>query len=366
MLFISYTLLLILIILISELTLRKLYSHKLWHQAFDDEYALQKHDERGWAPIPHCQFDFHHRYLKGKNRVHFNNLGCHAHQDYKKQKDNETLRIALFGDTTAVSYELTAEKTIAATLETLLNKKYPNRKIEVLNVSCKNYNTAQLYQWWHQELADFRIDIVLYLFVTNHPRRNITLHESGKPEIFSRPLFTIDANGKKHISAKPHPVNINDMIYMLEDERIENIEGKPKSYARRLIDYSIILSFLEDFRLGKISTRNYKDRKEIKTLEKDNVKQKNDGDDSISPPYQWQLTEDILKQWSSGVKKTGANFLVVPFLNYYHAGEGRLLRPYNDHPFGLNFDDITERKHLPQIAHDCGFNQPVRLDRTIA
>ncbi|MDH5216081.1 MAG: hypothetical protein OEX19_00145 [Gammaproteobacteria bacterium] len=315
---------------------------------FDDNQMLESHSIRGWSPRRDTTFLFHHRYLSYSNKVSLNNYGFHQECISPNSKEEGCIRIGLFGDSTLLGVEHDIEYTIPAKLRNMLINRFPGKKIEVFNVSCKDYCTEQLMQWWNELSGELGLDIVVYLFVTNHPRRNITIHESGKGRIFLKEVVSPVQTSITERLRVDGVTHINDMIYVDEVGCIQYEKGSDAGILYRVVNNSWILAKLEQIYFGNTRLRKYKDRKEIKTIDVDS-----DLEDVVFP-YHWRITERILENWASTVRNKGAEFIVVPFLNYYHAGERRLYEE-NDHPFGINFEYIPERRFLPEISKRCGF-----------
>jgi hypothetical protein len=337
-------------VVLIETYLRFQNPYRLWSKAFDESKAIASHPTRGWAQRKNLNFIFHHRYLNHTNNVHFNALGMHDRREYVKEKEPGSLRIALFGDTCAAGYELPADQTIAAQLEKQLAGHLKSRRVEVMNVSTRYYCTAQLYQWYIDEIAAYKPDIVIYLFATNHSRRNITLHESGKPVEISQPVFRLDSKNGIERSPFEIPRHPNDMIYLDADWKIRKIPGKTDtSFYQFLLNMFHIVSFLDDCYYGKNKLRKLKDRSEIKDIEKRSAKAASARQEA-DIPYQWKLTKILLQMWAAAVDDHDAQFIVAPFLTRYHVGADNTFQDdVIEHSLGFNFDQIPERRFLPDI-----------------
>lgn len=338
------------LLLLAEAWLRRSNPYRLWSSAFDEASVTEPHPTRGWAQRRNLDFIFRHRYLRVPNRVHFNNLGMHDSRDYSIAKPPGTLRVQLFGCTTAAGWELPADLTISSQLEALL-RRHLNQPVEVMNASARNYCTAQLFHWFVEELAAHEPDLVVYHFNTNHPRRNITFHESGKSVRLHQPVCIPSPDGGiQHLRTDP-PTHPNDMIFLNSRWEVERIPGRTDpSLHRWLLDHLHLYCALEDLLLGPVRLRRFKDRAEIKDIEKREFVP-NPVRSLDAMPYQWRATAAILAKWVEAVRRAGAQFLMVPHLAFYHAGVGRLYTG-SDHPWGFDFDNIPERRYLPLIARN--------------
>jgi hypothetical protein len=339
-------------LLFTELWLRRSNPYRLWSSAFDEASVMDPHPTRGWAQRRHLDFVFYHRYLPVPNRVSFNNLCMHDTRDYAVSKAPGALRVQLFGCTTAAGWESPPDLTISSQLEALL-RHHVGRPVEVMNASARNYCTAQLYHWYVEELAAYEPDLVIYHFNTNHPRRNITFHESGKSMPFHQPVYALAPDGGIQLQRTDPPTHPNDMIFLNSRREIERIPGRTdRSLHRWLRDNLHLYCALNDFFQGPTRLRRFRDRVEIKDIEK---REFTPGVSTSldAMPYQWRITAAILARWAEAVREAGARFLIVSHLAFYHAGEERLYAG-SDHPWGFDYGEIPERRHLPLIARHLG------------
>lgn len=336
---------------LTEVVLRRRNPYRLWTSAFDDASVTDPHPTRGWVHKGNLDFTFYHRYLPQPNAVHLNNLGMHDSRDYARAKPRGTVRVALFGGSTAVGYELPAESTTAAQLAALLSRAHPDVRFEVMNAAVRNYCTSQLYHWYVEELAAYEPDVIVYHFNTNHPRRNVTLHESGKPIPHHQPAYVLDPSGEIRLLSTDPPTHPNDMIFLNDRWEIERIPGHTdRSLYRWLCNHLHIYSALEEVLLGPVRLREFRDRAEIKDIDK-----RPRGSGIPTPvdamPYHWQVTATILGKWAEAARRSGSHFLIVPHLAFYHAGASQLNGGVR-HPYGLDYEEIPERRHLPGIARE--------------
>ena len=183
----------------AELMLRRAGPYRLWSDAFDEASIMLPHPRRGWKQKPGHSFRFHHRYLKKPVDIALNDLGMRDGHDYEREKPAGTFRVLLMGGTTSAGWELEAHETQAAQLQQKLAQLLPDRRIEVMNGSGRLYSTGQLYNWYVEELAIYKPDLVIYYFNINHPRRTASVHESGKSPLLSQPVYRTRDDGKLNL-----------------------------------------------------------------------------------------------------------------------------------------------------------------------
>lgn len=337
-----------LLVVTIEIGLRYRFPYRLRGAAFEESSVVDSHPTRGWTQRGNVEFTFHHRYLSQTNKLRFNNLGLHAPNDCEPSKPANTIRLILFGGSASAGWELPANHTIAAQLESILNQRAGEMKWQVWNASARNYCTAQLYDWYLDSFAQCQADFIVYYFNTNHPRRNITLHEGGKDVVFHQPVFAFDTDQQwtKHEHASP--LHKNDLIYFDADGSIKHIAGQDsRSLHRRVCDRVQLYDRLEEAIIGPFSLRRLSDRQEIKDLEKRELGIDVQSVDRL--PYHWRATAELIKRWAAAVKRNRSRFLIVPHLHYYYAGGGSVDATC-DHPANFSYETIPERRFLPLIA----------------
>lgn len=339
----------------AELALRRANPWRLWRHAFDEASAMEPHPTRGWMQRPGHRFRFHHRYLRRPVDIRFNRLGLHDATEYATDKGADVYRVALMGCTTAVGWELPVDQTLAARLRDTLQARLPGRRVEVMNAAVRLYGTGQLFDFYDQEIAAYRPDLVLYYLNLNHPRRTITAHESGKSPVLSQPVWGLDDQGELTRVAVEPATHTNDMVFLDEDGTIRRQPGRTeRSVHRWLLDRSHLYTWLDDFRQGPVRLRHWRDRVEIKDME---VRSLRDGvlGHMADLPYQWRIVARLLDRWNAAVQAGGGRLVVAPHLTYYNVRGGALFKPVPQHPWGFTFDTIPERRYAGFLARHLGF-----------
>jgi hypothetical protein len=231
----------------------------------------------------------------------------------------------------------------------------PDRRIEVMNASARLYSTGQLYNWYIDEIAAYQPDLVVYYFNINHPRRTITFHESGKAPSLSQPVFKLTPEGELDMLPTEPTSHSNDMIFLNEEGDCVREAGRTdRSFHRHLLNWSHIYTALDDWRQGQVELRQFKDRKEIKDIERRQFRS-GSPDELSELPYQWQVVAALLKEWSTRLKALNTPFIVMSHLAYYCTRGGALFDEHADHPWGFAFEEIPERRYLSFLAERLGF-----------
>lgn len=330
-------------ILLFELLLRFLNPYRLFIDKFDESEYCDQDSLLGWKPSPNVHFIYFHKYLKRRKvRVVQNSLGLPTSSEYSRKKPpNVDFRILYFGETTSIGWELSEDKRIYSLLEKKLNAEFKSN-IEVIPIMARNYCSSQLYTWFMSVFKFYEYDLIVYNFNENNPRRSVTFHESGKPLSLSQPLILFESDKPKYIQS-PTITNNNDMAYLDANLSPVFLPGcTDRSFLAFLRNNFHIYQFLEDQFLGKLRLRRFKDRNEIKDIEKWN------NPSSTDYPYQWKIFKDTLSSFARN-KSKNVRFMIVPNLQYYHAGNN-WLQSSTVHPWGFNYSEIPSRLYLSQIA----------------
>lgn len=113
---------------------------------------------------------------------HINSQGMRADRDYPREKPEGVCRIALFGDSFFMGYELDLQDTLAARLEHALNAQA--KAVEVLNFAVSGFGTAESLQTLEAYANEFSPDIVLLEWdrsdYDDNIRANLFQLEDGK------------------------------------------------------------------------------------------------------------------------------------------------------------------------------------------
>jgi len=119
--------------------------------------------------IPNARY--WHQTPEVKVQYRINSQGMRADRDYPLQKPAGTCRIALFGDSFFVGYELDLKDTFATQLEQQLRAEGFNA--EVLNFSVSGFGTAEMLRQYEKVGRTFDPDIVLFEWHSTDPDDNV-------------------------------------------------------------------------------------------------------------------------------------------------------------------------------------------------
>jgi|TARA_B100001964_G_scaffold79653_1_gene89951 hypothetical protein len=265
------------------------------------EYPMfQTHDyHRGFSLRPNASG----WWLKeGKAHVKINKQGLRD-KEYKKNKDKNTFRIAVLGDSFAEARSIPIEKTFWFLMENELNFcKQNKKKIEVINFGVTEYSTAQQLLTLRHHVWDYEPDIILLAFFSGNDISDNSKILSNKNY---RPFF----------------------VYKNNDLVLDNSFRTSKSYLLlkswtgqvivKLTDYSRIAQFLKEIYIKQHLKKQRNNRnKEIDNKE-NSLNEPGISYNQIYNPIQkkwkeaWLITESIIKLMNEEVKENGSKFFVA-------------------------------------------------------
>ncbi len=310
---------------------------------FDEGDVVVKDKELGWKQKANVTFRFYHRYNKFISSVcKFNNFGILDNIDYKKKKKKK-IRIALFGDTYFAGYDYGFTVSFQKIIREEIQKINPN--VEVIFCFQRNYNTYQLFNFYKKFLNKFEIEHAIYIFNSNHPRRNITIHEATKNLKITYPYYNFkDLKNIKNVVVK----HKNDLVYINDENEIiykKHDNNFFSWFANFVYNNFYIYSYFSDKITGKNNLRKYKNISEIKNIEKKNkINLKN-------YPYQWKVTSKILLEWNNCLRKNNTKFhLVRNLINYQY--DLNLTK----HQLSFSNNKLPEIYYLKDISKKIGIN----------
>lgn len=259
---------------------------------------LRPHPVYGWLYKPHLSGWYR---LEGKAWLEINERGFRdvAHSF---EKPAGTYRIAVLGDSYTAAQEVDFEARFSQVLERLLNDRNDTaKKVEVINLGCSGFGTAEELLVWRNEARLYEPDLVLLAFLTgnditdNAPR--LELHP--RP----RPFFEL-----KDGALEP------DESFRESDQYIARTSRKWQAIYW-LLDHSRLAQLLNIARLRFRSASAAPAEAAIP------------GDDPglnvgvYSPPQDtaweeaWEITEALVARLDAEVRSAGAEFVVVTLSN---------------------------------------------------
>lgn len=119
--------------------------------------------------IPHARY--RHRTPEVDVEFRINGQGMRADRDFPAGRQAGICRIAVFGDSFFMGYELNLEDSFAARLEERLGRKRFNA--EVLNFSVSGFGTAEMIRHYERLGRRFEPDVVIFQWHVSDPDDNV-------------------------------------------------------------------------------------------------------------------------------------------------------------------------------------------------
>lgn len=169
-----------------------------------DESVIWQYDaELGWSMQPHGEAKFSRPEFS--SRIRTNALGLRDDELAATKNENE-IRILLIGDSVVAGFEVQRQQTLEFQLQTLLQQRFPEKKIEVINAGVRGYGTDQELLYLIKRGLALHPDVVVLGFVpANDLENNVTVHTAGR--IFSKPYFELGIDGELKLQGVPVPDN---------------------------------------------------------------------------------------------------------------------------------------------------------------
>ncbi len=282
-------------LIIGEIALRIMQiSYPSFYQA--DPY-------RGHALIPGISGWWKH---EGKAWVSVNKDGLRD-KDYAKEKPENTLRIAVIGDSFAEAIQVNEEQTFWSLIENKLPQcqKFQQQNIEVINFGVGDYGTAQEYMTLKHHVSQYSPDLVVLAVFTGNDIINNSKQLS--PEDRFSP-FLIKQDGK--------------YVFDLSFKNTKTYEWRnsiPRKAAFYIINNSHILQLINETRVA------LKNRRQLLGNEA-----KNDSNSLVNyldfnpelyknndKNWQeaWNVTEELIRLIQQQTKSINSDLLVVTLSN---------------------------------------------------
>ncbi len=246
-------------------------------------------------------------FVSKKNRfrtlVKTNSKGLRDH-DYAYTKEKGVKRILLLGDSVTAGLEVENERVVDSRLESYLSK---NGKYEVINAGVRGYGTDQAYLWLKHEGYKYKPDIVIYIFYSNDPMNNITIHNSTAE--FGKSYFTLYANNELVLNGVPVPRQFEHYDKHLTSDKIHQHFYDKKLETRRNRTISKTDRFLDKFHIGQLLEKNRFVKRvlvKLKLSALNNTIPKN----PEAKRYRWRVTRSIIRSMKTFSGDIDAKFLI--------------------------------------------------------
>ena len=149
-----------------------------------DEATIIPDPETGWTYKPNSE--------RESGGFTINGAGLRALREYALQPADDTLRIALFGDSFVAGDEVRDDEIWAYKLENLLTQ--ARIKAEVLNFGVGGYGMGQAFLRWQSLGKEYSPDVVIFAFQPENLDRNVNVFQLLRIGgiAFSKPRFILE------------------------------------------------------------------------------------------------------------------------------------------------------------------------------
>lgn len=258
----------------------------------------------GWALEPNVSGWWQ---AEGVAYVEINSDGLRD-REYPKEKPDDTIRIAILGDSFAEALQVDADETFWAIMERNLANcpSLKGRKVEAINFGVTNYGTAQQLLMLRQKVWDYDPDIVLLAVFTG----NDIADNSRELDNRNRPYFVYQ-DGEL----------VADMSFRTPDKTIPpyGLSRIEDMFPDWLTRHSRILQLAKKVELGNRNRQLEEHRQYIYS------KLYREPDD---PAWinAWNVTEGLMTLMHKEVTEKGSDFMVVTLTNEVQVNPNREFR----------------------------------------
>ena len=165
-------------LLVGEVTIR---AYNLWRGTFELKAWQEHFKEHGLymkAADPELRYQHrsNHQSHQVPEHVHTNAQGILRPHDVSRVKDEDTLRVALVGDSLSAALHLRHEQRFAALLEVSLTNEplLEHTGVEVLNFGVAGYSSSQEACLVETQVMGFEPDVILLQYCLNDPGVSMT------------------------------------------------------------------------------------------------------------------------------------------------------------------------------------------------
>lgn len=139
----------------------------------------------GWSKIPNAEGEFR----RGDVVIYekFNSFGLRS-PELATTKDSNTIRVLFLGDSFTEGYDVNEESVFTTLTQNTLQKKWPHKKIEIINGGTGGYSTDQEYLFLKHIGLQFRPDVVILMM---YPTNDVFYNIQPRYGSYDKPLLSV-------------------------------------------------------------------------------------------------------------------------------------------------------------------------------
>ncbi len=241
-----------------------------------------------------------------KNLVATNSLGFHD-QEFKEEKDQNTFRIVVLGDSYVEALQINRDKSFHNLLEKKLNESFPEKKFEIYAIGKSGNGSYANYLFMKNYALKYHPDLIIDAFLFGNDFRDDS-QDLGKLYV-EQTMDTV-------VYANPYP-QFSEHGELLEPKFVS--KSSEKSKLRSVASKSALLTFLytkyNTLKTSKQTAKLLNEAKDTGVVEVD--KQVFLKDYSQVWNIAWIHEETLLKKMNQTAKTAGAKFAVVSLAEGY-------------------------------------------------
>jgi lysophospholipase L1-like esterase len=179
-----------------------------------------------------------------------NNSDGFRTQEVPKAKEQGEFRIIIAGDSSAYGLGIEDGNRFGNILETILQKKYPEKKIRVINTACPGYTIFQVERLARQKIYGMKPDCMI-ISLNNDPNFDFEADHNRVPPPSIAPVFGMLYKSKTYLLLRKNMINHQvkkldthqsntKPVRRLEDEEIKSLYGSIASHMKQTGGSTII------------------------------------------------------------------------------------------------------------------------------
>jgi hypothetical protein len=281
------------LIVIAALLVFTLAYAELFVRIFDPQPMMPRYvTGTSWGVrgnIPDAQY--RHNTPEVDVEMRINGQGMRADRDYPVVKQPGLCRVALFGDSFFMGYELDYDDTYAVQLEKMLRQHDLNA--EVLNFAVSGFGTAEMVRTYESFGRQFQPDLVIFQWHSTDPDDNV---RSNLYRLHDNHLLATGASYLPSVKLQNALMRSSIYTFVADNSHLYSVIREQTAVR--------VKSLLEKVRqanaTASVGDENSPEKENIESL-----------DSGVTAPYSVRLSEALLRHADQTIRAENRGFLVV-------------------------------------------------------
>lgn len=254
---------------------------------------------------------------EGESWIEINSDGLRD-REHSVEKNENTFRIAVLGDSYAEAFQVERSRTFWSVLENELNRcpRFEGKAVEVINFGVAGYGTAQELLTFRNHVRKYHPDLVLLAMVTGNDIRNNSMAlepDKVRPFFIHQNRKLVPDNSfqdlpqykkgqsflKRMLRQAGTHLRVVQLLYEVKQRGVTNLFLNKGGFQKR---EKTGMPAADQVRKGAAAERGL----DVQVYH-----------EPVTPEWQaaWQITEDLILMLGKEVEASGASFLVVTLSN---------------------------------------------------